>query len=139
MMLVYLIAICLILYRCSWVWMLIIPRLYRVISVYDGDTFTATRLGKQVKIRLAGVDTPELKGKTKLRGQKARNVLCETLSRYVIVKPFGKSFSRIVAGVTCWPFGKCVNVVMRKRYRSKKYDKLLTRDCRDWLVSRGWI
>lgn len=47
----------------------------RVISVYDGDTFTVQIDGEEEKVRLLGVDTPELKAngtKTTCGGDKAK-------------------------------------------------------------------
>lgn len=53
----------------------------RIDSVYDGDTFTATiKLGfncliQNAKIRLYGVDTPEVRGDEKEEGVKVRDIV----------------------------------------------------------------
>lgn len=56
-----------------------------VVSVYDGDTITVNiDLGfniimKNQKIRLNGIDAPELKGVEKIPGQASKNWLVEKL------------------------------------------------------------
>jgi micrococcal nuclease len=51
----------------------------RIVDVYDGDTITIVfQLGNQLqkhKIRLYGINTPELKGATHKKGVEARNFL----------------------------------------------------------------
>ncbi|CZF86829.1 thermonuclease family protein [Grimontia marina] len=55
-----------------------LPVFARVVSVYDGDTFRVDIeswprfLGKDLPIRVKGVDTPEMKGKCLLERKKAR-------------------------------------------------------------------
>lgn len=65
----------------------------RVISVYDGDTITVDiDLGfnltrSKVKIRLANIDTPEIRGDQRDEGLKARDALREKiLQKDVIVE-----------------------------------------------------
>lgn len=124
---------------------LTVPNLYTVVSVYDGDTFTATRNGHEVRIRLMGVDTPELKGPdAKPKEAKKAKAYLQSYTRFwgwggrwVRIAPFGKSFGRVVAGAVSWPTGTVLNKVIRERYPSKKYDKLLTKEQRKWLTDRG--
>lgn len=50
----------------------------RVTSIYDGDTFTATIdgwlgiAGKNIGVRISGIDTPEMRGKCKKEIELAR-------------------------------------------------------------------
>ena len=64
------------------------PNLYfykaQILSVYDGDTLTAmVDLGfdtyREMRFRLAEIDTPELRGKERPRGLIARDALIEQL------------------------------------------------------------
>lgn len=49
-----------------------------VTTIYDGDTFTATVegwpdiIGKRIGVRVAGIDTPELRGKCRAEIEQAR-------------------------------------------------------------------
>ncbi len=57
----------------------------RVLRVYDGDTFHAEiSLGYDTyikhNVRVYGIDTPELKGKSKAEGIKARDRLIELIA-----------------------------------------------------------
>lgn len=64
-----------------------------ITDIYDGDTITATidcgfgvKLEKQ-KIRLYGIDTPEVRGSEKEEGRKVRDILREKiLEKNVILK-----------------------------------------------------
>lgn len=64
-----------------------------VTDVYDGDTITVTidcgfglRMEKQ-KIRLYGIDTPEVRGDEKVKGKLVRNILREKiLNKHIILK-----------------------------------------------------
>ncbi len=52
----------------------------KIIGVYDGDTVTAVvDLGflhsQEMKLRLYGIDTPELRGAEKIEGRKVRDIL----------------------------------------------------------------
>jgi len=56
----------------------------KVISVYDGDTVTleidlGMHIKVQVKGRLLGIDTPELRGKERVDGLKARDYVRELI------------------------------------------------------------
>ena len=58
----------------------------RVSTIYDGDTFTATMdswpgiAGKNIGIRISGIDTPELRGKCKREIELARMAKKKTVS-----------------------------------------------------------
>src|SRR6056297_1383530 len=64
-----------------------------VSDVYDGDTITVTidcgfglKMEKQ-KIRLYGIDTPEVRGEEKEKGKKVRDILREkVLKKDIILK-----------------------------------------------------
>lgn len=64
----------------------------RITSVYDGDTCTALvdlgfRITFEIKIRLLGIDTPELKGEEREMGLKSKARLEELiLNKDVIIK-----------------------------------------------------
>lgn len=69
----------------------------KITSVYDGDTFTATiKLGfncliQNAKIRLYGVDTPEIRGVEKEEGIKIRDIVRDLiLNKDVILLYEGK-------------------------------------------------
>jgi len=52
----------------------------KIIAVYDGDTVTAVvDLGflhfQEMKLRLYGIDTPELRGAEKVEGKKVRDIV----------------------------------------------------------------
>lgn len=52
----------------------------KIISVYDGDTVTAVvDLGflhsQEMKLRLYGIDTPEMRGSEKIEGRRVRDIL----------------------------------------------------------------
>ncbi|WP_211357882.1 MULTISPECIES: thermonuclease family protein [Bizionia] len=56
----------------------------KIIAVYDGDTETAVvDLGflhfQQMKLRLYGIDTPEVRGAEKIEGKKVRDILREMI------------------------------------------------------------
>ncbi len=84
------------------------PRIFpaKIIDVYDGDTFTFdVDLGFEVsvvsKLRLYGIDTPEMRGDEKEQGTIVRNyVRDKILDRYVEIEVFKKGkFGRYVAKV----------------------------------------
>lgn len=73
-----------------------VPYVYRahIIEVYDGDTCTATvdlgmRVSMEIKIRLYGINAPELRGADKLAGIQSRDHLRSMiLMRDVIIKTY---------------------------------------------------
>ena len=72
----------------------------KVVSVYDGDTITVSTMDNQkVKIRLYGIDAPELKKQP--YGAASRNYLQRLiLNKYVEVTDFGKDmYGRTVAKI----------------------------------------
>tara|TARA_R110002020_G_scaffold317058_1_gene532732 strand:- start:79 stop:423 length:345 start_codon:yes stop_codon:yes gene_type:complete len=78
----------------------------KIIDVYDGDTFTfEVDLGFSItvkeKIRLAGINTPEVRGKTKPEGIMVRDyVRSMILGKEVTIQVFKKGkFGRYVAYV----------------------------------------
>lgn len=66
----------------------------KIISVYDGDTVTAmVDLGfyhfQQMKFRLYGIDTPELRGEEREEGLKVRDIVREMiLDKNVIINSY---------------------------------------------------
>ncbi len=100
----------------------------KVTSVFDGDTITATvRLGLGVsvvkKIRLLGIDTPEMRGEDKAKGAIARDyVRSLILNKEIIVRTnkdkVGK-YGRLLAIILVKIDGKEVNLnehLIAKRY-----------------------
>jgi micrococcal nuclease len=92
-----------------------------VAKVYDGDTITANiDLGLNVwvnneKIRLARIDAPELRGKSRSKGLKSRDFLREILMNKIVliqtIKDRKEKYGRYLAEV--WletSAGKFVNV-----------------------------
>ncbi len=81
----------------------------KIVSVYDGDTITVMAhiwLGQDVetKVRLDGIDTPEIKGKCdaeKMAAVKARDFLAELAGDAVTLRDihYGKYAGRVVASV----------------------------------------
>ncbi|WP_222708009.1 thermonuclease family protein [Algibacter pacificus] len=56
----------------------------KIIAVYDGDTVTAlVDLGflhtQEMKLRLYGIDTPEMRGDEKVEGKKVRDIVREMI------------------------------------------------------------
>lgn len=56
----------------------------KIVSVYDGDTVTALvdlgfRINFEIKIRLAGIDTPELRGEERIAGVAAKKRVDELI------------------------------------------------------------
>lgn len=84
----------------------------KIVDVYDGDTFTfIVDLGFDIKVksklRLYGIDTPEMRGKDKPLGKIVRDyVRDEILDRDVkmVVLKKGK-FGRYVADIYPWGYG----------------------------------
>ena len=66
----------------------------RIISVYDGDTVTAMvdlgfHVQKEIKVRLSGIDTPEVRGEERRQGLLAKTRLIElVLDKEVIIQTF---------------------------------------------------
>lgn len=64
----------------------------KITEVYDGDTVTALvdlgfRISFEIKIRLLGIDTPELRGEERPQGLAARDRLRElVLGKEIILK-----------------------------------------------------
>jgi micrococcal nuclease len=91
-----------------------------IVSVYDGDTVTVDidcgfdiwRMG--VKLRLYGIDTPEIRGVERPEGLIAKQFVCDLLpvGERVIVQTFrdktGK-FGRLLATIWTDDHGKSVN------------------------------
>lgn len=70
---------------------------WRCIGVTDGDTFTCLdTMGKQQKVRIAGIDAPEL---SQPYGRNARDILAELI--------FGKSIAVVATGSTADGFVIC--------------------------------
>lgn len=104
----------------------------RVIKVYDGDTITiASKLPfsdsplYRLSVRLNGVDTPEIKGKTedeKLAAKYSRDALSNLiLNKFVSLKNIKtEKYGRILADVYCGDL--CVNEWLIKEKYAVKYD-----------------
>lgn len=66
----------------------------KIIDVYDGDTVTAiVDLGflhsQEMKLRLYGIDTPELRGAEKVEGKKVRDIVREMiLDKEVVIQTY---------------------------------------------------
>lgn len=119
----------------------------KVISVYDGDTFRANLnsghplISKNIRIRLNGIDTPELRSKCwkeKQRAKRARDYLSYRIkmSDKVVLRNIqrGKYF-RIVADV--YLDGKNINLEMIDKKLAYAYYKGRKPDwCAD---GYGWI
>lgn len=89
-----------------------------VISVYDGDTFTGTiDLGFNInligqKIRLAAIDTPELRGGEREAGLIARDFLRSIiLDKQIVLKSLGKGkYGRWIGLI--WHENICINKLL---------------------------
>ena len=101
----------------------IIPYVYKaiVLSVHDGDTMTLSlNLGFEVQfklvVRLAGIDTPELKGKTKPAAVRSRDRLKELVAGgAVTVRTFKDSqekYGRYLAEVYVPGVERSVNQIL---------------------------
>ena len=103
-----------------------------VTRIIDGDT---VELSGGERLRLVGVQTPE---RGEVRYYKAGLYLAHlTLRREIRVVRFGQDrYKRTLA--VLWLNDRQVNATMRKRYKSKQYDKLLTKEMRVELVKGGW-
>jgi endonuclease YncB( thermonuclease family) len=106
--------------------------------VIDGDTievFCPARDPKNTeRVRLIGVQTPE-------RGERHYYRAAFDVDRlagsYVAVERFGKDRYGRTLGLVESQKG-CLNVEMRKRYPSTRYDGLLTKKQRNALIKKGW-
>lgn len=100
--------------------------------VVDGDTI---EVNYNERVRLAGIQTPE-------RGHKDYDKATLQLARLVLRKQVKlvrfpeKTYGRTVGVV--YVDGKSVNAAMRKKYKSRKYDRLLTEEQRKELKRGGW-
>lgn len=94
-----------------------------VTNVYDADTITADiDLGfhtwrKDEKLRLSGIDAPEVRGKNKVAGIKARDWLREQIQGKRIIiksiknkKKFRGSFGRYLVELYSYHQGTCSNL-----------------------------
>ena len=71
---------------------------FKVVRVYDGDTITVVEDGKEITIRLVGIDAPEISRKKHVPGQpfclKAKEYLSAlVLNKVVNIKFYGKDGS----------------------------------------------
>ena len=71
---------------------------FKVVRVYDGDTITVVEDGKEITIRLVGIDAPEISSKKHVPGQpfclKAKEYLSAlVLNKVVNIKFYGKDGS----------------------------------------------
>lgn len=101
---------------------------YRVIRVIDGDTFVVKYKGKEKKVRLIGVDTPESVHKNKKKntvwGKKAAKYTKSKLTKKNVYLEFDKSkedmYGRLLAYVYI-KSGKNTYVMYNKTLVSKGY------------------
>ena len=118
----------------------------RVIKVYDGDTITiASKLPfndsplYRLSVRLNGIDTPEIKGKTedeKLAAKQTRDALADLiLNKYVTLKNIqSEKYGRILADVY---FGDLhLNEWLIKEKYAVKYDGGTKKSPTSWLKYR---
>lgn len=108
------------------------PREEYVTRIIDGDT---VELSGGERIRLAGLQTPERGEPEYYKAGLHLANLC--LRRPVKVVRFPERTYNRTVGVL-WVGNRQVNAVMRKRFKSRKYDRLLTDEQRDELVRGGW-
>ncbi len=105
----------------------------RVIDVYDGDTITVIfLLGNvpvQMKIRLKGIDTPEVRaGKGKLKAEKIAGKVCRDYLRSLvgnkivtlIISDWDKYGGRVIGDI--YFDGENVSYYMMKNGYAKSYD-----------------
>lgn len=101
-----------------------------VTSVYDGDTLTAlvdlgfhTKL--TIKVRLYGIDTPELRGDNREEGLTSKKRLEElVLNKEVILKTYKdkqEKFGRWLADVFVEENTKSINDILIEEGLAKKY------------------
>lgn len=102
-------------------------------KIVDGDT---VEVNYGERIRLAGLQTPE-KGKPgyKAAGDKLKQIMGIPYVR--IVRFPERTFGRTIA-VLYTLNGKQINAAMRTLYKSKVYDRLLTKQQRAELEKGGW-
>lgn len=108
-----------------------------VVRGVDGDTIKIlcpSRDPNVETVRLIGVDTPE-RGESKYK--QASSELVDLAGNYVTIERFGKDRYGRTLGLVESQKG-CLNVEMRKRYPSTKYDGLLTKKQRNALKGKGW-
>jgi len=82
----------------------------RVVGIHDGDTLTVLRVRQQVKVRLYGIDCPEL---GQPYGRRARQRAAElAFGRTVTVRPESRDrYGRLVAWVVL-PDGRTLNEIL---------------------------
>ncbi len=108
-----------------------------VVRGVDGDTIKIlcpSRDPNVETVRLIGVDTPE-RGESKYK--QASIELVDLAGNYVTIERFGKDRYGRTLGLVESQKG-CLNVEMRKRYPSTKYDGLLRKKQRLALKGKGW-
>lgn len=100
-----------------------------VVSVVDGDTLKVLRAGEQVRIRLAGIDCPELKGQD--FGHAAKTFVLEQAARKTVrVQQVDTDrYGRVVAEVFL-PDGRSLNRLLIEKglawwYRAYSTDQSL--------------
>ena len=99
-----------------------------VLQVYDGDTITIEvdlgfKISQTIKVRLAGIDTPEVKGSERERGLMVRDWLRDKiLGKEVCIKTYkdktGK-YGRYIAEV--FYGGDCINALLLSIGYAKPY------------------
>jgi len=89
-------------------------------SIHDGDTLTASCAGSRVKVRLAGIDAPELKQQY---GREARQALADLVFQKQVTLTRSKrdKYGRSVASVSV--NGRDVSAAMIEGGHAWVYDK----------------
>ncbi len=103
----------------------------KVVSVTDGDTLKVLSDGKQIKIRLYGIDTPE---KKQAFGQAAKRKISSILTSTVSIEEKDTDRYGRTVGIVYTSTGTNVNMEMVRTgyaYVYRKYCK--SSFCSDWL------
>jgi endonuclease YncB( thermonuclease family) len=103
----------------------------KVVGVSDGDTIKIVSAGKQIKIRLYGIDTPE---KKQAFGQSATRAIKSLLSSSVTVKEKDVDRYGRTVGIVYSAAGTNINREMVKNGYAWVYKKYCRESfCYDWL------
>jgi len=102
----------------------------KIIDVYDGDTVTAEidlgfKISFKIKIRLEGINTPEIKGETKHDGLIAKERVVElVLGKEVIIKTYKhgtEKYGRYLADIFHKDEARSINQILLDEGLAKPY------------------